>query len=66
MTQEHVYEVVEYKHDAIAHRTGNIFVETVLVVEANKLGWANTVKAHYFTQESLGDASGTEPGRDIT
>lgn len=33
---------VEYKHDTIAHRTENGFVETVSVVEANKLGWAYT------------------------
>lgn len=60
MTQAHVYEEVEYKHDAIAHRTGNIFVE------ANKLEWANTVKAHHFTQERLGGASATDKRRDVT
>ena len=33
---------VEYKHDTLAHKTGNVFVETVSVDSAEKMGWAYT------------------------
>lgn len=36
---------VEYKHDTLAHKTGNIFVETTSVDTADKKGWAYTSTA---------------------
>ena len=36
---------VEYKADSTAARTGNIFIETVSVDTAKKLGWAYTSRA---------------------
>lgn len=36
---------VEYKHDTLAHKTGNVFVETVSVDTAGKKGWAYTSTA---------------------
>lgn len=33
---------VEYKHDTLAHKTGNVFVETTSVDTADVKGWAYT------------------------
>lgn len=33
---------VEYKHDTLAHKTRRVFVETLSVKEAGKLGWSYT------------------------
>lgn len=45
---------VEYKCDSIGHRTGNVFVETLSVDSAEKLGWAYTSKAQQLVYYMTG------------
>lgn len=39
---------VEYKTDAIAHKTGNAFIETISVDTDDKGGWVSTSQSHFL------------------